>query len=171
MTQCLVDFQAPVLRSLTTLSVEFLNASNAPTPLEWLENLSHLPSLTSLRLLNSMRSQGHSTPGTKQVELSLLSTLNLDASLHDTRIFIDGLKYPVSCGLIISCYECYPVPDLLILSTVSFRYYLLGLPEFNEFPSGYTSIHAPSFSAFNDFKSRLLDFSKIAKQCQCQSTL
>ena len=115
MTQCLVNFQAPVLRSLTTLSVEFLNASNAPTPLEWLENLSHLPSLTSLRLLNSMHSQGHSTPGTDQVELPLLSSLNLDASLHDTRIFIDGLKFPVSCGLIISCYDCYFGPDLDII--------------------------------------------------------
>ena len=101
MKQCLVDFKAPVLRSLTTLSVEFFNPSNAPTPLEWLENLTNLPLLTSLRLLNSMHSQGHSTRVTKQVELSLLSTLYLDASLHDTRIFIDGLKYPVSCGLII----------------------------------------------------------------------
>ena len=101
MTQCLVDFQAPVLRSLTALSVEFFNPSNAPTPSEWLENLNHLPLLTSLRLLNSMRSQSYFTRGTEKVELSLLSTLNLDASLHDTRIFIDGLKYPVSCRLII----------------------------------------------------------------------
>jgi hypothetical protein len=115
MTQCLVDFQAPVLRSLTTLSMAFLSASNAPTPSEWLENLSHLPSLTSLRLSNSMRSQDHSTPGTKRVELSRLSTLNLNASLHDTRIFIDGLKFPVSCGLSINCYECYPGPDLDIV--------------------------------------------------------
>ena len=53
-TQCLVDFQAPVLRSLTALSVEFFNTSNAPTPSEWLENLTHLPSLIYLRLLNSM---------------------------------------------------------------------------------------------------------------------
>jgi hypothetical protein len=111
--------QAPVLRSLTALSVEFINASNAPTPSEWLENLSHLPSLTSLRLINSMRSQGHSTRGGKQVELLFLSTLNLNASLHDTRIFIDGLKSPVSCGLIISCCECYPGPDLDIASGVT----------------------------------------------------
>ena len=124
MTQCLIDFQTPVLRSLTTLSVEFLNASiAAPTPLEWLENLSHLPSLTSLRLLNSMRSQGHSVPGNKQVELLLLSTLDLTASLHDARIFIDGLKFPVGCGLIITCYECYPGPDLDIVLTA----YLHGL--------------------------------------------
>ena len=122
-TQCLIDFQAPVLRSLTALSVEFYNASNAPTPLEWLENLTHLPSLTSLRLLNSMRSQGHSMRGTKQVELSFLSTLNLDASLHDIRIFIDGLKFPDSCGLIIICYECHPGPDLDIVLTA----YLHGL--------------------------------------------
>ena len=115
MTQCLANFQAPVLRYLTTLSVEFLNASNAPTPLEWLENLSHLPSLAFLRLINSMRSQGHSTPGTKQVELSLLSTLDLIASLHDTRILIDGLKFPVDCGLFITCYQCYPSPDLDIV--------------------------------------------------------
>ena len=118
MTQCFVDFQAPVLRSLTTLSVEFLNASKAPTPLEWLEHLSHLPSLTSLRLSNSMRSQGHPTSGRfKQVELSLLSTLNLDASLQDTHIFIEGLKSPVSCGLIINCYDCYPGPDFDIVLT------------------------------------------------------
>ena len=123
MMQCLVDFKAPVLRSLTALSVDFFNPSNAPTPLEWLENLSHLPSLTSLRLLNSMRSQGHSTRGTKQVELPLLSRLDLDASLHDTRIFIDGLKFPVSCGLIITCSECYPGPDLDIVLTA----YLHGL--------------------------------------------
>jgi hypothetical protein len=45
-----------------------------------------------------MRLQGHSTRGGKKVELSLLCTLNLDASLHDTRIFIDGLKAPVGCG-------------------------------------------------------------------------
>ena len=115
MTQCLVDFQAPVLRSLTALWVEFLNELKAPTPLEWLENLSHLPSLTSLRLFNAMRSRHHSTLETKQVELPLLSTLSLDASLHDTRIFIDGLKFPVSCGLFVSCYHCYPGPDLDIV--------------------------------------------------------
>ena len=123
MTQCLVDFQAPVLRSLTSLSVEFFNPSNAPTPSEWLEHLTHLPSLTSLRLLNSMRSQSHSAWETKQVELPLLSTLNLDASLHDTSIFIDGLKYPVSCELIISCFDCYAGPDLDIVLTA----YLHGL--------------------------------------------
>ena len=122
-TQCLVDFQAPVLRSLTALSVEFFNTSNAPTPSEWLENLTHLPSLIYLRLLNSMRSQDHSTRGTKQVELPFLSTLNLDASLHETYIFFDGLKYPVSCGLIINCHECYPSPDLDIILTA----YLHGL--------------------------------------------
>ena len=123
MSQCLVDFNAPVLRSLTTLSVGFLNESIAPTPLEWLENLSHLPSLTSLGILNAMRSQSNSMSGTKQVELSLLSTLNLDASLHDTRILIDGLKYPVSCALIMTCHECYPGPDLDIVLTA----YLHGL--------------------------------------------
>jgi hypothetical protein len=70
-----------------------------------------------------MSLQGHSTRGGKKVELSLLCTLNLDASLHDTRIFIDGLKAPVGCGLIISCYECYPGPDLDIFLTA----YLHGL--------------------------------------------
>ena len=124
-TQCLVDFQAPVLRSLTALSVEFLNQSNAPTPLEWLENLTHLPSLTSLRLINSMRSQGHSTRRSKQVELPLLSGLSLDDSLHDTCILIDGLKYPVSCELIVNCYECYPGSDLDIVLTA----YLHGLKD------------------------------------------
>jgi hypothetical protein len=125
MTQCLVDFQAPVLRSLTTLSVDFLNSSSAPTPLEWLDHISHLPSLTSLHLSNSMRSQGHSTRRTtKQVELPHLSSLNLEASLlQDIHIFIDRLKFPVSCGLNINCYECYPGPELdIILMT-----YLRGL--------------------------------------------
>ena len=62
MTHCLVDFQAPVLRSLTgALSVDFFNSSIAPTRLEWLENLTHLPTLTCLCLFNSMRSQSNST--------------------------------------------------------------------------------------------------------------
>lgn len=115
MTQCLVDFEAPVLRSLTTLSVEYLSVSVAPTPLEWLEHLNHLPSLTSLRLTNSMRSQGHYTLRTDQVQLSLLSGLNLDARLHDMHIFIDGLNFPVSCALTVSCSKCYPGPELDIV--------------------------------------------------------
>jgi hypothetical protein len=111
-TQCLVDFESPVLRSLTTLSVEYLNASTAPTPSEWLKHLSHLPSLTSLRIANSMCPQGHYTLGTEQVNLPFLSALNVEADLHDIRIFIDGLNFPVTCGLILSCSECYPGPEL-----------------------------------------------------------
>lgn len=120
MTQCLVDFQTPILRYLTTLSVEFLNPSNAPTPSEWLDHLTHLPLLTSLRLSNSMRSlRGPFTPTTtKQVELPLLSSLNMDASLRDTHIFLNGLNFPVSCGLIISCYDSHPGPDLDIVLMV-----------------------------------------------------
>ena len=62
-----------------------------------------------------MRSRHHSELETKHVELPLRSTLSLDASLHDTRIFIDGLKLPVSFGLFFSCYHCYPGPDLDIV--------------------------------------------------------
>jgi hypothetical protein len=81
---------------------------------EWLEHLSRLPSLTSLRLKNSMRSQGHSAlsisaPGTNQVQPSLLSALDLDASLHNIYILISGLKFPASCRLIIRCSEYDPV--------------------------------------------------------------
>ena len=112
MAQCLVDFESPVLRSLTTLSVEYLNASTAPTPSEWLKHLSHLPSLTSLRIANSMCSQSHYTLGIEQVNLPFLSVLNVEAGLHDIRIFIDGLSFPVTCGLILSCSECYPGPEL-----------------------------------------------------------
>ena len=127
MTQCLVDFQAPVLRSLTTLSVEYPNASIAPTPSEWLEHLSRLPSLTSLRLKNSMRSQGHSAfsisaPETNQVQLSLLSALDLDASLDNISVLISGLKFPAFCGLIINCSKCYPGPELeIVLSAYLYR--------------------------------------------------
>lgn len=122
MTQCLVNFHAPVLRSLTTLSVQNLNASIAPTPLEWLEHLGRLPLLASLRLVNCMHSQGHSVQESNQVKLPLLSMLVLDASLYDIHVFIDGLKFPVSCGLIVSCSECYPGPELdVILLAYSHR--------------------------------------------------
>jgi len=117
MTECLIDFRAPVLRSLTTLSVENLNTLIAPTALEWLEHLSRLPLLASLRLGSSMRPQDHSSLSiseqrTDQVKLSLLSTLNLDASLHDTHTFIKGLNFPDSCSLMVRCSECYPGPEL-----------------------------------------------------------
>ena len=112
MTHCLVDFQAPVLRSLTMLSVENLSALIAPTPLEWLEHLRRLPSLTSLRLANCMSSQGPSAETHDQVKLSHLDVLMLDSTLQNTHTFIDGLKFPVSCGFIVSCSECYPGPEL-----------------------------------------------------------
>ena len=113
MARCLVDFKAPALRALTTLSMGYLCASIAPTPLEWLQYLSHLPSLTSLHLVHSMRSLGHYTlETTDQVKLPLLAALKLEADLHDIHIFISRLNFPVNCELIIRCAECYPGPEL-----------------------------------------------------------
>lgn len=114
MTQCLVDFKAPILRSLMTLSVENLNPSMALTPSEWLDHLKRLPSLTTLRLINSMRPpSSHSTSSTPVVtQLPHLSALHVDASLPELSVFLEGLKFPVSCGLMMSCNDSYPGPEL-----------------------------------------------------------
>ena len=123
MTQCLVDFKAPVLRSLVTLSIENLNASMALTPLEWLDHLKRLPSLTTLRLINAMRPpSSHSTSSSSSTsvvtQLSHLSALHVDASLPELSVFLEGLEFPVSCGLMMSCNDSYPGPELDVVLEV-----------------------------------------------------
>ncbi|KAF8151341.1 hypothetical protein B0H34DRAFT_126250 [Crassisporium funariophilum] len=129
MTQCLIDFQAPVVSSLTILSVLNLNAKTAPTPVEWLNHLSRMPSLTKLCLEGAMWSRdqsvmsavNHGCGDINKVQLPFLVDVHLNGSLRDISIFLDGLIFPYACNMTLACSETQAGPHLQRVQSIFLR--------------------------------------------------
>ncbi|KIM34916.1 hypothetical protein M413DRAFT_433874 [Hebeloma cylindrosporum] len=113
--ECLPDFYAPVLASLTSLRIIDVELLNAPTAFQWLEHLTRMPNLTMLLLegaIRSSRDDHPSTPPAKSRRFPLISDLYLDAPLQDVGVLLQNLPVRLGSRWSVTCVHSQTGPDL-----------------------------------------------------------
>lgn len=129
LTECMVDFNAPVFRHLTMLHIVDLSLADAPTAGEWLGYLAMMPDLQALTLegaIASERNRRSSTSSSMQsmsshhnqqadddtywegVCLPMISDMMLDAHVEDIATLLEALPMPSPCRWSVLCAHSRP---------------------------------------------------------------
>ncbi|CAA7265626.1 unnamed protein product [Cyclocybe aegerita] len=119
---CIVDFNASVLRSLTSLSVLNLDANHklAPSAFEWIALVSTLPFLTDLFIKDAIYSASSlseprvhfSKMPPSKVRLHRLASLHLEGNIGAVATFLKYVILPASCSLSVACSEAQPGAEM-----------------------------------------------------------
>ena len=112
--ECLPDFHAPVLASLTSLRIIDIELRSAPTILQWLEYLTRMPNLTVLLLEGAIRSsRDHaSLPAANSHRFPLIADLHLDAPLQEVSALLQNLPMRSGACWSVRCVNSQMGPDL-----------------------------------------------------------
>ncbi|KAJ3516666.1 hypothetical protein NLJ89_g975 [Agrocybe chaxingu] len=119
---CTLDFGAPTLRSLTSLTVLNLDAIHklAPSAFDWITLISTLPFLTDLLLKEAISSvtslsDPHaqlSTMPSSKTRLSRLTSLHLEANISAVAAFLKFTILPVPHNLSLTCSDAQPGAEI-----------------------------------------------------------
>ena len=112
--ECLPDFHAPVLASLTSLRIVDIELRSAPTVSQWLEYLTQMPNLTALLLEGAIRSSRDypSIPPTNFRRFPLIADLHLDAPLQEISALLQNLTIRSGSCWFVRCVNSQTGPDL-----------------------------------------------------------
>ncbi|PPQ64047.1 hypothetical protein CVT24_008861 [Panaeolus cyanescens] len=127
LNRCWVDFSAPVVGGLTSLSVSNLSAALAPSVSDWCSHLLRVPNLEELILINAISAEetlvpplhhnssppSHSEP----VQLRYLAHLNLNNGLQEVASLLQKLLIPIDCDIITGATNCQLGADLDVVAT------------------------------------------------------
>ena len=112
--ECLPDFNAPVLASLTSLRIVDIELRSAPTVSQWLDYLTRMQNLTVLLLEGAIcpSHDNSSIPPSKSRRFPFIADLHLDAPLQEVSALLQNLPMRPGASWSVRCVNSHTGPDL-----------------------------------------------------------